>query len=60
MTLTIRDTQAIENGMRKYKVDSKGFIGILKIRLSNCKNSQDKERYLHLIKCTEVYIEWGM
>lgn len=63
MTMNMRDTNAIENGMKKYQVDSKGFLEILNVRLQTNKNkpiSKDDLLLLHLIECTETYIKWGM
>lgn len=51
--LTIRDTNAIEKGMKKYNTDSKGLLKVV----SMWEQNEQVKLFAQKIK---KYIEWGM
>ncbi|AZU99131.1 hypothetical protein pW4_127 [Bacillus phage pW4] len=55
MTLTLRQTNAIENGMKKYNVDERGLLEIVNQWI---KNDKENKFLLHFRECIEIYIDW--
>lgn len=51
--LTLRDTKAIEKGMKKYNTDSKGLLEIVK-------GWEQSEAVKVFAAKIEKYIQWGM
>ncbi|QEM43327.1 hypothetical protein CHOTACABRAS_273 [Bacillus phage Chotacabras] len=54
--LTIRQTNVIEDGMKKYNVDAKGLLEIVNQWI---KNDKENKLLLHSKSCIETYIEWN-
>lgn len=62
MTMAQRDIKAIENGMKKYNVDSKGLLEIVNKWVEDYKEDKGKSEYellLHFQECVKTYIQWG-
>jgi len=51
--LTIRDTKAIEKGMKKYNTDTKGLLEIV----NTWEQNEQVKLFAQKIK---KYLEWGM
>lgn len=55
MTLTMRQTNAIEDGMKQYNVDEKCLLDIVNQWI---KNDKENKLLLHFKNCIEIYIKW--
>lgn len=63
MTMSRRDIQAIEKGMKKYNVDEKGLLKIAKNWLEQAKKdsrltTEQVEFLYHFVECVETYVQW--
>lgn len=63
LTMLQQDITAIERGMKKHNVVSKGFLKIVDKWVEDNKEDKESPQYkllLRLQECTKTYIEWGM